>query len=83
MLMITQVPGMEPLKLRVPLASTTADQKHLFVGSRAEHFAPVQIQAFVKLPPKRFLGNPVAMLSFGKATQNPGLGVNERCRDFQ
>lgn len=31
-------------------------QKHLFVGSETEQFAPVQIQAFVELPPKEVFG---------------------------
>jgi hypothetical protein len=33
--------------------------KHLFMGSRAEHLADEQIQAFVERSRGRFLGNPV------------------------
>ena len=38
--------------------------KHQFMGSREGHFAPVQIQAFEELPPRRFLGNSVRDAQF-------------------
>jgi hypothetical protein len=38
------------------------EQKHLFVGSRAEHLAPVQVQALAHAPLSRFLGSLLVFL---------------------
>jgi hypothetical protein len=50
-------------------------QIHLFVGSKAESLAPVQIQAFADLRWRRFLGKPVAMLSFPNRSSQPTAGL--------
>jgi len=39
-------------------------QKHVFVGGGEGLFALLRIQGFVKPPPSRFLGNPVANFQF-------------------